>query len=255
MGSVRRSIVVLAVVAVAIVAIPAVVVAAGGTFVDDDTSLFEADIEWLAGAGVTRGCNPPTNDHFCPADNVTRGQMAAFMRRFAAFLGAEDGVVNSADYATDATHATNANNAANANYAANAGTLDGYDSSYFTGNDGFSVFHNAEIDVPTDTTTLLDLPNLPAGSYLFIAKTWFYNGGPGEQFAECLLVAGADNDYQVATLADTDFAVPATWTVVHTFTGANNSVVLNCRDYGNAITLNDTKITGIRLDSMTNQPG
>lgn len=42
--------------------------------------------EWLAGAGVTLGCNPPTNDNFCPADNVTRGQMAAFLKRFNDYL-------------------------------------------------------------------------------------------------------------------------------------------------------------------------
>jgi hypothetical protein len=50
-------------------------------FVDDDASVFEADIEKLAAAGVTLGCNPPTNNRFCPDDPVTRGAMAAFLRR------------------------------------------------------------------------------------------------------------------------------------------------------------------------------
>ncbi len=50
-------------------------------FRDDDGSIFEADIERLAEAGVTRGCNPPTNDMFCPNDPVTRAQMAAFLHR------------------------------------------------------------------------------------------------------------------------------------------------------------------------------
>lgn len=44
---------------------------------------FHSDIEWLADAGVTRGCNPPTNTRFCPDDNVTRGQMGAFLNRLA----------------------------------------------------------------------------------------------------------------------------------------------------------------------------
>ncbi len=48
---------------------------------DDDASVFEADIDRLGTAGVTRGCNPPTNDRFCPEDLVTRGQMAAFLVR------------------------------------------------------------------------------------------------------------------------------------------------------------------------------
>jgi len=51
------------------------------TFVDDNGSVFEADIEWLAAEGVTKGCNPPVNDLFCPNDPVTRGQMAAFLVR------------------------------------------------------------------------------------------------------------------------------------------------------------------------------
>ena len=54
---------------------------AGDLFTDDDGSTFEADIDKLATAGVTRGCNPPTNDMYCPDKPVTRGQMAAFLRR------------------------------------------------------------------------------------------------------------------------------------------------------------------------------
>lgn len=50
-------------------------------FVDDDNSVFERDINALAAAGITRGCNPPDNDRFCPDDEVTRGQMAAFLVR------------------------------------------------------------------------------------------------------------------------------------------------------------------------------
>jgi uncharacterized delta-60 repeat protein len=51
------------------------------SFRDDDGSVFEADIEWLAASGITAGCNPPTNDLFCPDAAVTRGQMAAFLVR------------------------------------------------------------------------------------------------------------------------------------------------------------------------------
>ncbi len=51
------------------------------TFVDDDGSLFEAEIEALAAAEITLGCNPPSNDMFCPDDFITRGQMAAFLVR------------------------------------------------------------------------------------------------------------------------------------------------------------------------------
>ena len=53
----------------------------GDLFIDDDDSIFEADIDRLGTAGVTKGCNPPTNDRYCPNGNVTRGQMAAFLHR------------------------------------------------------------------------------------------------------------------------------------------------------------------------------
>ncbi len=53
----------------------------GGSFIDDDSNVHEADIEALAAAGITRGCNPPTYDRFCPDDPLTRGQMAAFLNR------------------------------------------------------------------------------------------------------------------------------------------------------------------------------
>lgn len=59
-----------------------------GAFMDDDGSVFEADIEWLARTGITRGCNPPLEDRFCPDGAVTRGEMAAFLARA---LELEDG--------------------------------------------------------------------------------------------------------------------------------------------------------------------
>ncbi|MFZ0012822.1 MAG: S-layer homology domain-containing protein [Acidimicrobiia bacterium] len=52
-----------------------------GTFCDDDGATFEPAIEKVAAAGFTQGCNPPTNDRFCPDDRVTRGEMAAFLTR------------------------------------------------------------------------------------------------------------------------------------------------------------------------------
>ncbi len=55
--------------------------APSGQFVDIGGSVFAGDIDSLAVVGVTKGCNPPTNDRFCPDDPVTRGQMAAFLKR------------------------------------------------------------------------------------------------------------------------------------------------------------------------------
>lgn len=54
-------------------------------FVDDDDTVFADSIDRLASSGVTYGCNPPSNDRFCPGRSVTRGQMAAFLTRAVTF--------------------------------------------------------------------------------------------------------------------------------------------------------------------------
>ncbi|MGD2102256.1 MAG: hypothetical protein PVG83_08445 [Acidimicrobiia bacterium] len=53
----------------------------GDTFIDDNGNIFEADIEKIAALGITRGCNPPANDRFCPDRTVTRDTMATFLAR------------------------------------------------------------------------------------------------------------------------------------------------------------------------------
>ncbi len=64
----------------ALVAVP-IAVYASHQFTDvPNTNPFHADIDWLADAGVTKGCSTTA---YCPSDNVTREQMAAFMRRLA----------------------------------------------------------------------------------------------------------------------------------------------------------------------------
>jgi len=53
----------------------------GNWFTDDDGSIFEGDIDKLAQAEITLGCNPPANTNFCPTDPVRRDQMASFLTR------------------------------------------------------------------------------------------------------------------------------------------------------------------------------
>jgi hypothetical protein len=67
-------------------------VAAGyeGTFWDDETSVHRFDIDLIAAAGVTYGCNPPVNDQFCPQRQLTRGQITAFLRRALDLPDAQD---------------------------------------------------------------------------------------------------------------------------------------------------------------------
>lgn len=50
-------------------------------FTDDNGSIFEDDINRLAEAGITKGCNPPADTEFCADEFLTRGQMAAFLNR------------------------------------------------------------------------------------------------------------------------------------------------------------------------------
>jgi subtilisin family serine protease len=53
----------------------------GGTFIDDNGHFAEGAIEAIYAVGITRGCNPPTNNRFCPDADVTREQMATFLAR------------------------------------------------------------------------------------------------------------------------------------------------------------------------------
>ena len=60
-------------------------------FLDDNGSIFEGDIDRLAAAGITQGCNPPVNDRYCPDAAVTRAQMASFLTRALVLDALEDG--------------------------------------------------------------------------------------------------------------------------------------------------------------------
>jgi hypothetical protein len=54
--------------------------APGARFTDDNGNVHESNIEIIAGARITIGCNPG-GTAFCPNDPTTRGQMAAFLNR------------------------------------------------------------------------------------------------------------------------------------------------------------------------------
>lgn len=60
----------------------------GGTFFDDDGMAQEGHIEAIRAEGVTRGCNPPANDLFCPERALTRGEMASIFARALGLTGA-----------------------------------------------------------------------------------------------------------------------------------------------------------------------
>ena len=89
-----------------------------------NSNIFHDDIGWLADNGITLGCNPPTNDEFCPQDNVRRETMAAFMRRLAENQVVDAKTAITAESAATADFATEADVAGEAD---NADTVDGYD--------------------------------------------------------------------------------------------------------------------------------
>ena len=64
----------------AVLVLTTAALAPGGTFVDDNGSLHEPNIEAIFAAGITTGCSVSPS-LFCPTQAVTRGQMAAFLTR------------------------------------------------------------------------------------------------------------------------------------------------------------------------------
>ena len=222
--------VLLIVAAFALFVVPvAAIAAAGFTDVDDD-SVFVADIQWMKDNGITKGCNPPTNDRFCPGNNVTREQMSAFMHRLAI------------SQVVDAATAVEADN---------ADTLDGHTSSELT-SDAFSTFHDAAVAMPTAYGTVLELKNLPAGNYVFMAKTYMQSNV--QQGVACRLVAGGQWDQVVATL-EPFHNVPASFNVVANIASDGGSAVLQCQDFGVSANVFHTKITAIGVDGLSNTSG
>ncbi len=96
--------VLLIVAAFVLLMVPVAAIGAGSFEDVDEGNVFKGDIAWLSDAGVTRGCNPPTNTKFCPSDYVTREQMAAFMHRLAVNRIVDAATALEADYAIDAGH-------------------------------------------------------------------------------------------------------------------------------------------------------
>lgn len=63
----------------------------GNTFADVKGHHFETEISALAAAGITKGCDPAEgNTRYCPDEPVTRGQVAAMLRRADAIYNARD---------------------------------------------------------------------------------------------------------------------------------------------------------------------
>jgi hypothetical protein len=183
---------------------PAAVIAAGGHFTDDETSIFEDDINWMADSAVTLGCNPPTDDRYCPDDNVTRGQMAAFMHRLAENQVVDAATAIEADHATSADSATQADSATMADTAGDAGQLEGFDgTSYAFGtveydhDDGSTSLTSTEAVVAHVTVTIPDRCDgllIEAADVLVIGSGYFNGDGTGASALAFLSMDGTTED-------------------------------------------------------------
>jgi hypothetical protein len=138
----RRSLTVVA--SMALVGLIALTASAAHTFQDvPDTHTFHDDIAWMRDSGITKGCNPPANTEFCPDDFASRGELAAFFRRFA-----EAGVVDADTLdGKDSTDFLGKNEK-----AADSDLLDGKDSSEFVQvGDGLGAALAASLYIATET--------------------------------------------------------------------------------------------------------
>ncbi|MGA9595276.1 MAG: S-layer homology domain-containing protein [Acidimicrobiia bacterium] len=204
--------------ALAVLAVP-VAVSAASSFVDvPDSNIFSGDIEWLASANVTQGCNPPTNDMFCPTQNVTRQQMAAFMHRLAT------------------------------NQVVDAGTVQG-----LAPDDLRPLVYTTRVEGPVAITGVNDFESVASlalrpGKYLFQAKAWYWNNSTTDAWADCRLVTpNVDDDVWVdVAAADNNDQHAASFLAVDELT-ASTTVSLTCRDGGYSVVANEIVIVATPL--------
>jgi hypothetical protein len=101
LGRARRRLTTIAAAVAVVIALPVAVIAAHSFDDVPDSNQFHDAIGWMQENGITVGCNPPANTQYCPEDNVSRQQMAAFMFRLAQTQGSAGiGVTDPADTVT-----------------------------------------------------------------------------------------------------------------------------------------------------------
>ncbi len=129
------------------------------------------------------------------------------------------------------------------------GTVPAADSAGVAGT-GRSTFRDdvTQIDAPSPITTVLSL-DVPAGSYLFIAKGVLSKAGA--TLISCTTAAGADTDTSSSHIDSTANNTLVN-TVVHTF-GAAGTAVFSCNNpAGNPLFVTNAKLTAIPFASLQN---
>ncbi len=178
-----------------------------------DSHTFHNAIAWMKDNNITVGCNPPANNRYCPSNNVTRGEMAAFMKRLA-----ENNVVDAA-------------------------TLDGVDSTEFATSADNAAYHTALdgfVNLALTNTNIRTL-SLPAGSYVVIAEGVANNNDTVKATVLCTLTVGtAHDDFEIGETLDiqneddrdsfvlivaTDLAAPTDATLVCSSSTTSSNIV------------------------------
>jgi len=121
--------------------------------------------------------------------------------------------------------------------------------------DAYSGFKNGPVAAPSSLSTIATL-NIPqAGKYVIFAKLWMFDNVNTAVLTDCTLVAGSDTDESRTMLEGNSGTVVAGATValnvVHEFSGAG-AVALNCNGFGVSISINNIKITAIKVANLTN---
>jgi hypothetical protein len=203
-----------------LVAVPTAVWA-GHQFTDvPNGHTFHNAIDWMKTNNITVGCNPPASTQYCPDDNVTRGQMAAFMKRLA-----ENQVVD-------------------------AGTLQGADAVALSQTVYSTSVASWDISGVSAFEPVLSL-SLRGGEWLIMAKAWHFNTGATDGWADCRLVSpnGEDNTWVDVAMEDDNDQAAVSFLLVDAFE-ATSTIALLCRDGGHTVQIRDAVISALRLNEF-----
>lgn len=121
------------------------------------------------------------------------------------------------------------------------------------------VHRNLGVDLPSGVPlTIATMSNVTPGSYVVMAKTDVFAGGPGAGVVQCEVNAGGDTDFANTFLGDGTttrevFEATLQASVVHTF-AATGSITLRCTNNMPATataTAQETKIIAIKVGDIT----
>ena len=125
----------------------------------------------------------------------------------------------------------------------------------------YSTYHDAPVSIQNQVggqdAKVLTLTIPTKGHYVSNAKTWLNNTSALNVLYRCRLYAGSDFD-QSRTLMEPSgggaYSESLALQVVHTFTSPSTAYV-SCHSFGATATANDTKITAIKVASLSNISG